>query len=456
MGLVTLPSYGADPQTINASNLNGKVDPLATEFNGNIENANIKAGAGIVYSKLTLTDGILNADINSAAAIAFSKLASLTSASILVGNGSNVVTATAVTGDVTISNAGVTAIASGVIVNADISASAVIDFSKLAALTSANILVGNGSNVAASVAVTGDVTISNAGVTAIASGVIVNADVNASAAIDYSKLATLTSANILVGNGSNVATSVAVTGDVTISNAGVTAIASGVIVNADVNASAAIDYSKLATLASARLIVGNGSGVATAVDVTGDVTISNAGVTAIASDIIVNADINSAAAIVDTKLATISTAGKVNFSALVVGSQAQGDVPYASSATVWTRLGAGTNGQFLQTGGAAANPSWVSGAYVAVGSYTGNATDDRSITIGFSNTSITPKAVMLMSDGGAIYYRSSSFTGDQSLRIDVAAAFAADLIQSFAANAFVVGAGAANTNAVVFHFIAWG
>lgn len=72
--------------------------------------------------------------------------------------------------------------------NSNIAAGAAIDFSKLAALTSGNILVGNGSNVAASVAVSGDITLSNAGVAAIASGVIVNADVNASAAIDASKI----------------------------------------------------------------------------------------------------------------------------------------------------------------------------------------------------------------------------------------------------------------------------
>lgn len=74
MGLVTLPSFGSDPATITASGLDGKVDPLATEFNGNIENVNIKSGAGIVYSKLTLTDSILNADVNTNAQIAASKL----------------------------------------------------------------------------------------------------------------------------------------------------------------------------------------------------------------------------------------------------------------------------------------------------------------------------------------------------------------------------------------------
>jgi hypothetical protein len=74
MGLVTLPSFGSDPATITAAGLDGKVDPLATEFNGNIENANIKSAAGIVYSKLTLTDSITNADINSTAQIAASKI----------------------------------------------------------------------------------------------------------------------------------------------------------------------------------------------------------------------------------------------------------------------------------------------------------------------------------------------------------------------------------------------
>lgn len=43
---------------------------------------------------------------------------------------------------------------------------------------------------------------------------------------------------------------------------------------------------------------------------------------------------------------------------LVIASQAQGDILYASSASAWARLGAGTSGQFLKTNGASANPSW--------------------------------------------------------------------------------------------------
>jgi hypothetical protein len=100
----------------------------------------------------------------------------------------------------------------------------------------------------------------------VLSGSIVNADINASAAIAFSKLASLTSANILVGSSGNVATSVAVTGDVTISNAGVTAIAAGVVVNADVSASAAIAFSKLANVSATDRLLGRSTAGAGAIE----------------------------------------------------------------------------------------------------------------------------------------------------------------------------------------------
>lgn len=57
--------------------------------------------------------------------------------------------------------------------------------------------------------------------------------------------------------------------------------------------------------------------------------------------------------------ATSNKAPKVNaITGLKVTSQAQGDILYASSATAFARLGAGTAGQYLKTNGAAANPSW--------------------------------------------------------------------------------------------------
>ena len=99
------------------------------------------------------------------------------------------------------------------------------------------ILVGDGTDVN-SVAVSGDITLGNDGEVAIASGVVVNADINSNAAIAYSKLAALSSGNILVGNGSNVATSVAMSGHVGIANDGATTIADGVVDTAQLAADA--------------------------------------------------------------------------------------------------------------------------------------------------------------------------------------------------------------------------
>ncbi len=125
-------------------------------------------------------------------------------------------------------------------------------------LTSANIWVGSSSNVAASVAASGDLTLANTGAFTLATvnsnvgsfgsatqvgtftvngkGLITAAS-NTSIQITESQVTnlttdlaakqstTLTSAHILVGNGSNVATDVAMTGDISITNAGVTAYA---------------------------------------------------------------------------------------------------------------------------------------------------------------------------------------------------------------------------------------
>jgi hypothetical protein len=78
-------------------------------------------------------------------------------------------------------------------------------------------------------------------------GSLINTNIAANAGIAFTKLAALTSAQILVGNGSNEVTAVAVTGDISINNAGLTAIASGVIVDGDISGSAAITGSKIAT-----------------------------------------------------------------------------------------------------------------------------------------------------------------------------------------------------------------
>ena len=71
--------------------------------------------------------------------------------------------------------------------------------------------------------------IANNAVTAaqIANTTITNSQISASAGIAYSKLAALPSADVVLGSAGNVATATAVTGDVTISNSGVTSIGAG-------------------------------------------------------------------------------------------------------------------------------------------------------------------------------------------------------------------------------------
>ena len=98
--------------------------------------------------------------------------------------------------------------------------------------------------------------------------------------IAFTKLATLSSANILVGNSSNQAASVAMSGDITISNTGVTAIGAGVIVNADISSSAEIAVSKLANGTARQLLqtdsAGTGVEFASNIDVPGTLDVTGA------------------------------------------------------------------------------------------------------------------------------------------------------------------------------------
>ena len=70
---------------------------------------------------------------------------------------------------------------------------------------------------------------------------------------------TNTSGAALIADGTNF-NPVVISGDLTISTSGVAAIGSGVIINADLNASAAIAFSKMANLTASRLLVSDGNG----------------------------------------------------------------------------------------------------------------------------------------------------------------------------------------------------
>lgn len=79
----------------------------------------------------------------------------------------------------------------------------------------------------------------------IADGAITNTQINTNAAISLSKLAGSTAGNVIIYNSSGVAAAAPISGDIAITSAGVSSINPGVVVNADVSASADIDLSKL-------------------------------------------------------------------------------------------------------------------------------------------------------------------------------------------------------------------
>lgn len=68
---------------------------------------------------------VTNVKVSASAAVAFSKLAALPSTDIILGSGTNVPTATAVSGDITIGNTGITAIGAQKVVNSMLADNAV-------------------------------------------------------------------------------------------------------------------------------------------------------------------------------------------------------------------------------------------------------------------------------------------------------------------------------------------
>jgi hypothetical protein len=219
---------------------------------GTIVDADVNASAAIAQSKISGLTTDLAAKAPLASPTFTGTVSGVTKAMVGLGNVDNTTdaakpistaTQTALdlkaslasptfTGTVTLPTGTVTSgmILDGTIVNADINASAAIDKTKI-------------SGTAITAGDTGTVTS-----TMIADGTIVNGDINASAAIALSKLASGTSGQIIVANASGVPTWVAESGDVLISDTGVTSISAGVIVDADVNASAAIAQSKISGL----------------------------------------------------------------------------------------------------------------------------------------------------------------------------------------------------------------
>ncbi|HTJ52619.1 MAG TPA: hypothetical protein VL443_24355 [Cyclobacteriaceae bacterium] len=174
----------------------------------------------------------------------------------------------------------------------------------------------------------------------------------------------LANGKFLVGNGSGIATAVTPTGDVTFNNTGVFAITSASIVDADINGSAAITRSKIASGNINRVVVNNGSGV-----------LSDAA--AITANRVLLSDANgipTASGVTTTAFAFFDPTSSIQNqldSKLTVSltSPAQGDTIYFNG-TNWTNLPVGTAGQVLTTDGVTV--SW--GSPTANGIPTGGTT----------------------------------------------------------------------------------
>ena len=165
-----------------------------------------------------------------------------------------------------------TMITDGTIVNADINANADIQGSKLLDDSVTLDKLGSG-------ALPTDITVASAN---IVDGTIVNADINASADIAGTKLADDSVTLAKLGSG-------ALPTDITVASAN---LVNGTIVNADINSSANIDGDKLAN-DSVSLGKLEGGALPT------DITVAS---TNIVDGTIVNADINASAAIAGTKV----------------------------------------------------------------------------------------------------------------------------------------------------------
>ena len=156
-------------------------------------------------------------------------------------------------------------------------------------------------------------------------------------------------------------------------------IEDGTIQDSDINSAAAIALSKLASGSSAQIIVANSTGVPNYITLSGDATISNTGALTIASNAITTDKINdgavtngklagsiAASKLIGTDIATVGTitAGTWHGTTIEVAnggtglsSYTTGDLIYSSGTTALSKLGIGAANTVLTSTGSA--PQWV-------------------------------------------------------------------------------------------------
>lgn len=255
---------------------------------------------------------------------------------------------------------------------------------------------------------------------------IVNADISATAAIAFSKMAAMSTSKVPVSDGSGfLVASVVTTTELgnlvgttsaiqTQLNTKITASSTDTLTNktfdadgtgnsisnienADIKAGAAIAYSKLASLTSAHILVGSAGNVATDVALSGDISLTNAGVSAYAGTVPLN------------KGGTGQTTKAPAFDALSPMTTG-GDLIYGGASGTGTRLANGSSGQFLKSNGTTSAPSWASPGSKTIylsassGAFVGGAgagpTDVTNLTISVTTLG-NPILAILVPDGSA-------------------------------------------------------
>lgn len=189
------------------------------------------------------------------------------------------------------------------------------------------------------------------------------------------------------------------------------------------------------TLASADIFVGNGSNVATAVAVTGAISLTNAGLTAYAGTVPLN------------KGGTGQTTKAPAFDALQPMTTG-GDVIYGGASGTGTRLANGTSGQVLTSNGGTSAPSWttIGGTTSVVVSYNGRPTG----SIDNSGTQIATIPTLIVDTNSA--YSGGAFTAPvaANYRVSAQLAIVATIAVGGAAGLYIRKNGGIVTNTLFF------